>query len=604
MVCIRATVLPFAVDECLTFFNYARTGEFVPLLVPPTTNNHFLNSALENASYNIFGVHKFTLRLPNVISFVIYLFAVFGISGYLKNIASRYLFMTLALINFYLLDFFELSRGYGISLGCIMMGMLYLFKLLEGTSLRNLNLCLLFFQLAVAANLTFLSTFVFIITLTIFFVVYKRKEFSTKQIILAAMTIMLHLLLILYWVKVIFFYKKNGAIDFGAGESYWDVTFRTLIQLLYGACPIWLSAILITSFFVTVIGFLWQLWKLFTRQTQFFSHGLIFPVILLFMITAFYLQKRLLNVYFPSDRAGLVLYPLFILSFSLSTDQAPKIIRNFIVAPFIILLFSNFVWRINFSGFSSRVYRTLPEKFYKRLVEEQAKTKEVITIEGEKADDQMYKFQNFREDSKLNPMSKFDFQQMHADYCVAPASSRFFYSKYYSAIDSDEVSTYYLLKRNSPLKRSLIFSSDEKKEYRIQEGFAEIFHMNDTILSGTEPLEFELDLELHDTPVNFTAYLIMTYANEKNEGVGYHEIVISALQDRPKELRRRFKLVSGTIPAHLNHVSIFLWHQAGSRWRLTVNSRRMYQLKGKGVKEYIPYEYYRYICNMVLGNLK
>jgi uncharacterized membrane protein len=94
-----------------------------------SANNHLLNTWLMKCSVNLFGESEFALRLPNVLAAGVYFFA----SGALLEklfekrwqIVLAFLVLTL---NPFILDFFCVARGYGISLAMMMCGLLQITK--------------------------------------------------------------------------------------------------------------------------------------------------------------------------------------------------------------------------------------------------------------------------------------------------------------------------------------------------------------------------------------------------------------------------------------------------------------------------------------------
>src|SRR5437773_10027081 len=81
-VVVRAARLSFTHDESLTFIYSVQPA--VPLWVVLTNdrarvppNNHLLNSLLMRLSSSVFGATEFSLRLPNVIAYVLFVLCSF-----------------------------------------------------------------------------------------------------------------------------------------------------------------------------------------------------------------------------------------------------------------------------------------------------------------------------------------------------------------------------------------------------------------------------------------------------------------------------------------------------------------------------------------------
>ena len=123
---LRALKMPITIDEALTFLAHLRASW--PAMLSPAhmrvgmPANHLLNSVLARVSASLFGPPELALRLPNVLAFALYL--VFGWRT-LRRLASPALALAafpLLFANPYVLDFFSLCRGYGLSLAFLALG--------------------------------------------------------------------------------------------------------------------------------------------------------------------------------------------------------------------------------------------------------------------------------------------------------------------------------------------------------------------------------------------------------------------------------------------------------------------------------------------------
>jgi hypothetical protein len=111
----------FTHDESLSYNNYVFTS-FMDIVsyADPYTNNHILNTLMMKWSQAIFGNSELALRLHSVLALGGYLFFCYQL---LKELTPKLLFpgFLLLVANPYLLDYFSLARGYGISI-CFMTG--------------------------------------------------------------------------------------------------------------------------------------------------------------------------------------------------------------------------------------------------------------------------------------------------------------------------------------------------------------------------------------------------------------------------------------------------------------------------------------------------
>jgi hypothetical protein len=161
---VRAVRVPLTYDEAATYLKYVSRDALAPFNFAYATN-HFLNSLLARLFSRILGRSDMVLRLPSLLGYGMYLS---GSLLILRRLADRVVaFGGLLLLNLnpYLLDYFSLSRGYGLSLGFLMGALLFLFRFVGTLSTgtvdgRLLSLALLFAAGAVMANFAMLNVYV------------------------------------------------------------------------------------------------------------------------------------------------------------------------------------------------------------------------------------------------------------------------------------------------------------------------------------------------------------------------------------------------------------------------------------------------------------
>ena len=120
-ICVyRANHMSMTHDESGTymfFHQHDLTQYIIEKELWKSANNHLLNTASIQLSTKIFGQSDFSVRLPNVLSFLLYIISVFGILKLLfTQTSSKLLAFTLLLLNPYSFEFFSLARGYGLSM--------------------------------------------------------------------------------------------------------------------------------------------------------------------------------------------------------------------------------------------------------------------------------------------------------------------------------------------------------------------------------------------------------------------------------------------------------------------------------------------------------
>ena len=115
----KAVHIPILKDEWETPVKYINHSVWdIMMYTSNSPNNHILNTLLVKLFVFVFGSRdQLILRLPNILSFLIYGCAVFRINRVVLK-EDSYFFIPASLffmVNTYLLDFFGLCRGYGLS---------------------------------------------------------------------------------------------------------------------------------------------------------------------------------------------------------------------------------------------------------------------------------------------------------------------------------------------------------------------------------------------------------------------------------------------------------------------------------------------------------
>jgi hypothetical protein len=110
-VAVRAVHVGLTADEAVSYGILHGHGAF-----SGTANNQWLNTALMSISQTLFGQSEWALRLPNVVSFGIYAASALTLVAQLRHRAAMGVCFVALVANPFMLEFFGLARGYGISL--------------------------------------------------------------------------------------------------------------------------------------------------------------------------------------------------------------------------------------------------------------------------------------------------------------------------------------------------------------------------------------------------------------------------------------------------------------------------------------------------------
>lgn len=330
---IRAAVLCITWDEAFSYLEFARSGivfinkDFNTM----SANDHVLNTALMIVCTKLFGLSEFILRIPALLAHL--LFLVFS-AKLVKGLGSYWLVISAFIIvniNPYLLDFFSLARGYGLSVGLMMVSIYYFYRL-HTSDRKNINafLSILFACFAALANFVLLNYCIVLFGLTALFFLYdallfflydafasresgrERMLFFVKGMFVPTL---LTGLLLRKLIPYLFHLKAASALFFGGENSFWSDTVvrlvhRCLYELPYAKrmiLPLEVVILLIIagSVVFTVFRFIK---KQRSAQTLFLISMLLFGALCCLSVI---IQHRLFQNPYLMDRTALFLVVLF-----------------------------------------------------------------------------------------------------------------------------------------------------------------------------------------------------------------------------------------------------------------------------------------------------
>jgi hypothetical protein len=278
-------------------------------------------------------------RLPSLFSHLLFLFFSYKL---VKDFQSKWLVIASFLIinlNPYMLDFFSLSRGYGLSLGLMMAGIYYLFALLtQGYKPHYFLLATVFGFLATLANFVMLNYFVVSFGLSLLFIADNifQTDNSTKQktiafLRLTFLPLCIFIFSLCFLVLVAFKLKEAGALFYGGNKGFWTDTFCTITDRCFYEVGYnyWFQrfakgfVIFIFVLACACVGF-----RVIKKQTTKTNRFLGFLILLLFLCAlSTIVQHYLFDTLYLIERTALFLVVLFNLMFVFFINEITKEIK-------------------------------------------------------------------------------------------------------------------------------------------------------------------------------------------------------------------------------------------------------------------------------------
>jgi len=365
----RAYLLSFTHDEALSFMIIKGDA-----YLSKTANHHIFNSLMMSVCSYVFGDSEWSLRLPNIIALMIYMISCFLMLRRLGHPVLTVCGFLLLTVNPFMLDFFNLARGYGLSLAFMAANLYCLMEMSNGKSGESMRWFAYFFgSLAVLSNFTLLNYYIAFILADMLLQYHQGKPNIISNILL----ICVNVLLFAYILPFAFMLKRDGELYYG-GTGFWEGAFKTLIQdsfyfQNYGEMIIGcIAAILISTLYLSAVLSVRSWVKL----------KIISPLSVLFLIVILTLlapvaQNILFKTLYPKSRTALAYYPLFLLLLIFSCTELLPLLKAYgrrvvlsVMIFFSAVLCLHFLQTANLRYTHTWIYDTNTEDMMNALIRE------------------------------------------------------------------------------------------------------------------------------------------------------------------------------------------------------------------------------------------
>lgn len=368
-VLLRAYNVYFTCDEGWTVHAYMNNSVYNILTFKPVlANNHVVNSLLVKFC-SLFSLSELSLRLPNVLAYILYLYAVAGIAGiYFKEKGILYWSLIIGLcLNPSLSEFFAYARGYGISIAFMMLSLYQLILSYERSNYKkHIQFALAALIFGTYANLVLLNVVPAIFLLALYIIYLKQDKKSFWKALPVPFIYGVLLLLVVGYPAYIL--KTSGELYWGGITNFISDTLASLMEDLFALkrwTIIWgvMLAMFLIVLFIAFIILLKGLSKKNRNEANLPLY--IAPALLVFCTVFVNAEFYLGGVHLLKHRTALFLYPISILSiFSavrLYARNKPVIASRFSTA-FAIVLIGAFLYNMNISESEEWTYNKYDEQ--------------------------------------------------------------------------------------------------------------------------------------------------------------------------------------------------------------------------------------------------
>jgi hypothetical protein len=356
-VIIRVNTVFYIYDEIHTKWIYMVEWNYLPYSGYIDANNHFLNSFLGGLFIRLFNSDAmWIVRFPSMLAFPIYFWAIYGFRHHFQHKINFYAFASLFLFSAFLLDYFGLARGYGLSIAFLILAFQQMMSYFTGKKRLNVLGIVISWLGAVFANLTLLPFAMAAMVFILIFQVNKKKYAHILPILIS-------LIPIIYLVKYSFHLKEIGKLYYGGQDGFFTDTVHSLTPYLWDTKSIYLDILLIFLFLVIVVITSIR----FFKERKLFDPKILFSLFLILAVVNILAQHYILDINFPEDRSALYLIVFFFGALPFAIDRLEN---KRIAVPFIAIPVVFFLVHLNFSHSVFFFYEHFDEKLLTSMEED------------------------------------------------------------------------------------------------------------------------------------------------------------------------------------------------------------------------------------------
>lgn len=307
-----AIVVPITVDEVWTLNQFGPRATIwgIVSMGVPVANNHILNSLAVKFTA-LFSEDQLSIRLPNILSFVLYLYASYKLSlVFFKNRWLQLLMLILLCLDIELLRYFGLCRGYGMSIGLMQFAIYNTAYYVLDNKQRHLHTALIAIILSAYASFTMLYA-----SLAVFLILFIQTQRTQNTATAFKRTLPYLAILLLLCGPPVYKLKMSDELYYGGDDGFINDTLFTMLRDLatYKFADEHRDTMVIITCLLISFSIAVPVWAILRKRDK--RLFLLIPVTILFICFAgtnlfFYLLNGKLTIY----RTALYFYPLIVLS--------------------------------------------------------------------------------------------------------------------------------------------------------------------------------------------------------------------------------------------------------------------------------------------------
>ncbi len=571
--------VPVLHDEVSTYLIYIKSGNFWPHTAWPDANNHILNSFAVHKMYEWFGSSPFVLRLPNLLSWVLFSASVAGIASLLRDEFLKFGFVSVMFLTHGFIEFFAFARGYGMSMAFLLFSLWMLLEMNRKQSGFHAAFVLLGLMLSVLANLTLLPSALMIVIYTGIVYFRKIKFYKKWSIILSGFFIIAFLIFFLYFLGYSLKLKSMNLLYYGGEEGFFNAILKTHGQMLFNNTSQFLLWAVVAVFAFIMGLFVIECFRNSFRRI-FEPSVTLFPFLLVSSLVVILVMHFFMGVNYPEDRTSIFLYPYFIGYIFFTSDALRFRWKRWILIPLMYIPF-NFVFHINSAYSFQWYYERIPAEFSEIVASNSGeRSPSDVTISGYKIHEQIWGFHVAAMNNGVNLINPASYPNNMDDFILLrkqEADTMPGYFDDYIVLAEDKYSGVRLLKRREFLPRNFLFEKNVVAESEVtMNEFIEFFP--DTVFDFCgRSLVFEFDVQFEDGFGPRGSVFVVSVRDSVNNNLQYERLETDWMFSKQvSELHYSLSVLN--IPQDAAGMVVYIWNKHKRPLRIKQAKLRVYEL--------------------------
>jgi len=573
----RVILVPLVHDEGATFYFYIQTGIFWFYNAHWDANNHVLNSFLTLLSYKIFGDSNLALRLPNLLSFGVYLYFIWLTAQKFLTGFSKHAFIFAMWCCHIYFEHFGYTRGYGISFAMLAAAFYYFIDFAKHTQVKSLVASLLFIVLALSANLTLLPMGTVMIGWLLVLWLSNIGQLKLVLRIFGGLIFLFAFMSIAYFAVFSFELKNRGLLYYGGHDGLLPDTLQSVAKGLFGFDSL-IGAYMLLALMLLAI---FRLPETFIRSSfrSFISAPYsIFAGLLLIMLLSIVFMNLLLNVNFPTFRTALYLFPL--LAGALAFWPATK--YRFHASMLLPIFTTLFLFQTNLTYAKYWKWERITPEMYEKAVAVIPQQEFPPLTGGYHLIGLRWALYGYHNEVKMGGWnSEKSFSLIPDLQIVFDNDENEEWKSLYTEVMRDPYSDFLVYLRNSPCERIEIESKNlVVSDNTINDEFIDLSYLNNI---ANEAIMVGLEIEISSNNPHLPLFLVMSHHDSLNNNISYNALPIHWHFDELRSAKIKTSMFLEQPDQESTQLKVYLWNSSRQPFKIVSGKLKLFELFPMGI---------------------